>query len=92
MRRYRSFKKVVQDREDGSTFSVCTLPLAPKLTDIQPKHASYGWNVGPLTQKMCCLNERIKALNRESMMPELIGLSKQDAELIDRSANDVFAP
>ena len=37
MSKIRSFKQTVVRREDGSTFSVCTLPLAPRLTDIIPK-------------------------------------------------------
>ena len=64
LRKYKAFKKLVLNRNDGSTFSICTLPLAPKLTDIQQScEPGHGWIGGPQTAKMVRLNEGIKSMN-----------------------------
>ena len=51
-------------RKDGSTFAICTLPMALSLTDIKSKHSSQDWNLGANGMKMYRLNEAIKAENR----------------------------
>ena len=64
MRRIRAFKRDVLGRKDGSTFAICTLPMAPSLTDIKSKQSSQDWNLGAKAMKMYRLNEAIKAENR----------------------------
>ena len=64
MRKIRAFKHEVLSRDDGSTFAVCTLPMAPSLTDIKKKSCRQDWNLGVKAMKMYQLNEAIKAKNR----------------------------
>merc|ERR1712015_512298 len=64
MAKIKAFKETVINREDGSTFAVCTIPFAPHLVDLNLKANSQFWNLGPKTRKMFNLNEMIKAENR----------------------------
>merc|ERR1712015_85033 len=90
MKKYRAFKQMVNSREDGSTFSVCTLPFAPKLTDLEPLEDGTGWVAGPLGTKMVTLNEEIKRLNHEPMWTQK-PLSRTKEEIIRRSVDEVTA-
>ena len=63
MRRIRAFKRAVLGRKDGSTFAVCTLPMAPSVNDIEAMQSSQNWNLSEKAMKMYRLNEAIKAEN-----------------------------
>merc|ERR1712015_273756 len=93
MKKYRAFKQLVHNREDGSTFGVSTLPFAPKLTDLKPREPveEGGWVTGPLGTKMINLNEAIKHLNRQPMWTKKT-LSSSKEEIIRRSVAKVTAP
>ena len=64
MRKIRAFKHDVLSRDDVSTFAVCTLHMAPSLTDIKKKSCRQDWNMAVKAMKMYRLNEAIKAENR----------------------------
>merc|ERR1712015_360210 len=92
IRKYRAFKTLVLNRNDGSTFSICTLPMAPKLTDIEPsKEPGQGWTGGRKTAKMAYLNDQIKELNSEPMWLKRM-LAGAELEVVGRSASVMFAP